>query len=152
MASADGYLAQSIDVKSDLLFDSVITVNFMLEATARGFLGPYVVNYQYNKSNLTDYSKNKLVEVIKIMNDNPNLKIEIASHTDSRGPAVYNQWLSEMRAKNAVDYIKSKIVNPDRIEAKGYGEEKLLNNCSDGKPCTDKLHLQNRRTEFIIIK
>ena len=152
MASADGYLAQSINVKSDLLFDSVITVNFMLEATARGFLGPYVVNYQYNKSNLTDYSKNKLVEVIKIMNDNPNLKIEIASHTDSRGPAVYNQWLSEMRAKTAAAYIKSKIVTPDRIEAKGYGEEKLLNDCSDGHPCNDKLHIQNRRTEFIIIK
>ena len=152
VASADGYLAQSIDVKSDLLFDSVITVNFNLEATARGFLGPYIVNYQYNKYNLTDYSKNKLVEVIKIMNDNPNLKIEISSHTDSRGPDVYNQWLSEMRAKTAVNYIKSKIVNPDRIEAKGYGEEKLLNDCSDGKPCSDKLHLQNRRTEFIIIK
>ena len=152
MASADGYLAQSIDVKSDLLFDSIITVNFNLEATARGFLGPYIVNYQYNKSNLTDYSKNKLVEVIKIMNDNPNLKIEIASHTDSRGPAVYNQWLSEKRAETAVAYIKSKIVNPDRIEAKGYGEEKLLNDCSDGNPCNDKLHLQNRRTEFIIIK
>jgi outer membrane protein OmpA-like peptidoglycan-associated protein/tetratricopeptide (TPR) repeat protein len=152
VASADGYLAQSIDVKSDLLFDSIITVNFNLEATARGFLGPYIVNYQYNKSNLTDYSKNKLVDVIKIMNDNPNLKIEIASHTDSRGPAVYNLWLSEMRAKTAVAYIKSKIVNPDRIEAKGYGEEKLLNDCSDGNPCNDKLHLQNRRTEFIIIK
>jgi outer membrane protein OmpA-like peptidoglycan-associated protein len=57
-----------------------------------------------------------------------------------------------MRAKTAVAYIKSKIVNPDRIEAKGYGEEKLLNDCTDGKPCTDKLHIQNRRTEFIIIK
>jgi outer membrane protein OmpA-like peptidoglycan-associated protein len=152
VASADGYLAQSIDVKSDLLFDSIITVNFNLEATARGFLGPYIVNYQYNKSNLTDYSKNKLVDVIKIMNDNPNLKIEIASHTDSRGPAVYNLWLSEKRAETAVAYIKSKIVNPDRIEAKGYGEEKLLNDCSDGNACNDKLHLQNRRTEFIIIK
>ena len=152
MASADGYLAQSIDVKSDLLFDSVITVNFMLEATARGFLGPYFVNYQFNKSNLTDYSKNKLVEVIKIMNDNPTLKIEIGSHTDSRGSAAYNQKLSERRAKVAVDYIKSKIVNPDRIQSKGYGEEKLLNDCIDGKTCDDKMHLQNRRTEFIILK
>ena len=86
------------------------------------------------------------------MNDNPNLKIEIASHTDSRGGAGYNQRLSEMRAKTAVAYIKSKIVNPDRIEAKGYGEEKLLNDCTDGKSCSDKLHIQNRRTEFIIIK
>ena len=151
-ANAAGYLSQSIDIKRELSFDSVITMDFLLEATEKGFLGPYIVNYQYNKSNLTDYSKNKLVEVIKIMNDNPNLKIEIASHTDSRGGAAFNQRLSEMRAKNAVDYIKSKIVNPDRIEAKGYGEEKLLNDCTDGKSCSDKLHIQNRRTEFIIIK
>lgn len=151
-ASADGYLSQSIDVASELLFDSVISVNFSLEGTAKGFLGPYVVNYQYNKHNLTDYSKNKLVDVIKIMNDNPSLKIEIGSHTDSRGSAVFNQKLSEKRAKTAVDYIKSKIVNPDRIEAKGYGEEKLLNDCIDGKTCDDKMHIQNRRTEFIILK
>ena len=151
-ANAAGYLSQSIDIKRELSFDSVITMDFLLEATEKGFLGPYFVNYQYNKSNLTDYSKNKLVEVIKIMNDNPTLRIEIGSHTDSRGPAVYNQWLSEMRAKSAVAYIKSKIVNPDRIEAKGYGEEKLLNDCSDGNPCNDKLHIQNRRTEFLIIK
>lgn len=151
-ASADGYLSQSIDVASELLFDSVISVNFSLEGTEKGFLGPYVVNYQYNKHNLTDYSKSKLVDVIKIMNDNPSLKIEIGSHTDSRGSAAYNQKLSEKRAKTAVDYIKSKIVNPDRIEAKGYGEEKLLNDCIDGKTCDDKMHIQNRRTEFIILK
>lgn len=151
-ASADGYLSQSIDVASELLFDSVILVNFGLEGTEKGFLGPYVVNYQFNKHNLTDYSKSKLVDAIKIMNDNPSLKIEIGSHTDSRGSDAYNQKLSEKRAKTAVDYIKSKIVNPDRIEAKGYGEEKLLNDCIDGKTCDDKMHIQNRRTEFIILK
>lgn len=151
-ASVDGYLSQSIDVASELLFDSVISVNFSLEGTSKGFLGPYFVNYQYNKYFLTDYSKNKLVDVIKIMNDNPSLKIEIGSHTDSRGSAAFNQKLSEKRSKTAVDYIKSKIVNPDRIEAKGYGEEKLLNDCIDGKTCDDKMHIQNRRTEFIILK
>jgi len=151
-ANAAGYLSQSIDIKRELSFDSIITMDFLLEATEKGFLGPYFVNYQYNKSNLTDYSKNKLVEVIKIMNDNPTLRIEIGSHTDSRGLAAYNQWLSEKRAETAVEYIKTKIVNPERIEGKGYGEEKLLNDCSDGKPCSDKLHIQNRRTEFLIIK
>ena len=151
-ANAAGYLSQSIDIKRELSFDSVITMDFLLEATEKGFLGPYFVNYQYNKSNLTDYSKNKLVEVIKIMNDNPTLRIEIGSHTDSRGLAAYNQWLSEKRAETAVEYIKTKIVNPERIQGKGYGEEKLLNDCSDGKPCSDKFHIQNRRTEFLIIK
>ena len=151
-ASAAGYLSQSIDINRELSFDSVITIDFLLEATEKGFLGPFFVNYEYDKYYLTDYSKNKLVPLIKIMNDNPSLRIEIGSHTDSRGKASYNQWLSEMRAKTAVAYIKSKIVNPDRIEAKGYGEEKLLNDCTNGKPCSDKLHIQNRRTEFIILK
>lgn len=151
-ASAAGYLSQSVDVNLALSYDSVITMDFLLEATQKGFLGPYFVNYQNNKYYLTDYSKNKLVDVIKIMNDNPNLRIQIGSHTDSRGAAIYNQLLSEMRAKTALAYIKSKIVNPERIEAKGYGEEKLLNDCSDGKPCSDILHIQNRRTEFLILK
>jgi outer membrane protein OmpA-like peptidoglycan-associated protein len=151
-ASAAGYLSQSIDIDRELSFDSVITIDFLLEATEKGFIGPFVVNYEYGKYYLTDYSKNKLVPLIKIMNDNPSLRIEIGSHTDSRGKASYNQWLSEMRAKTAVAYIKSKIVNPDRMEAKGYGEEKLLNDCTNGKPCSDKLHIQNRRTEFIILK
>ncbi|MEY4126218.1 MAG: hypothetical protein RL737_407, partial [Bacteroidota bacterium] len=114
--------------------------------------GPYVVNYQFDRYNLTEFSKNKLKEVIQVMNDNPSLKIEIRSHTDSRGPAIYNQWLSDMRAKTAMNYIKSFVVNPDRITAKGFGETELLKPCGDGVTCSDADHLANRRTEFIILK
>jgi len=152
MVNAEGYLSSSAKVNSDLLEDSVVTVNFKLEATQKGFLGPYVVNYQFDRYNLTDFSKNKLKEVIQVMNDNPNLKIEIRSHTDSRGAAIYNQWLSDMRAKTAMNYIKSLVVNPERITAKGYGETELLKPCGDGVTCSDADHLANRRTEFIILK
>ena len=151
-ASAEGYLNASSKVNTDLLEDSVVTVNFKLEATQKGFIGPYLVNYQFDRYNLTDYSKNKLKEVIKVMNDNPSLKIEIRSHTDSRGPAIYNQWLSDMRANTAMNYIKSFVVNPERITAKGYGETELLKPCGDGVTCSDADHLANRRTEFIILK
>jgi len=151
-AGADGYLNASSKVNTDLLEDSVVTVNFKLEATQKGFIGPYMVNYQFDRYNLTDFSKNKLKEVIKVMNDNPSLKIEIRSHTDSRGPAIYNQWLSDMRAKTASDYIKSFVVNPERITAKGFGETELLKPCGDGVTCSDADHLANRRTEFIILK
>jgi outer membrane protein OmpA-like peptidoglycan-associated protein len=130
----------------------VVTVNFQLDATSKGILGPYFVNYQFDKSFLTDYSKNKLKDAIKIMNDNPNLKIEIRSHTDSRGPAIYNQWLSDMRAKVAREYIQANIVNPNRVTSKGLGESELLKPCGDGVSCTEQDHLQNRRTEFIILK
>jgi outer membrane protein OmpA-like peptidoglycan-associated protein len=86
------------------------------------------------------------------MNDNPSLAIEVRSHTDSRGPSVYNQWLSDMRAKTAMNYIKQFVVNPSRISAKGYGESELLKPCGDGVTCSDADHLANRRTEFIILK
>jgi len=151
-SSAEGYLNASAKVSTDLLIDSVVTVNFKLEATQKGFIGPYFVNYQFDRFNLTDYSKNKLKEVIKVMNDNPTLKIEIRSHTDSRGSAIYNQWLSDMRAKTAMNYIKGFVVNPERITAKGYGETELLKPCGDGVSCLEADHLANRRTEFIILK
>ncbi|NBV07976.1 MAG: hypothetical protein EBR91_00515 [Flavobacteriia bacterium] len=151
-AEAEGYLAVTTNVDRLLLADSVVTVNFQLDATSKGILGPYFVNYQFDKSFLTDYSKNKLKDAIKIMNDNPNLKIEIRSHTDSRGPAIYNQWLSDMRAKVAREYIQANIVNPNRVTSKGLGESELLKPCGDGVSCTEQDHLQNRRTEFIILK
>lgn len=151
-ASASDYLSASSSIKTDLLADSVVTVNFKLEASKKGFIGPYVVNYQFDRYNLTEVSKNKLKEVIKIMNDNPSLAIEIRSHTDSRGAAIYNQWLSDMRAKTAMNYIKQFVVNPSRITAKGFGETELLKPCGDGVNCSDADHLENRRTEFIIMK
>jgi outer membrane protein OmpA-like peptidoglycan-associated protein len=86
------------------------------------------------------------------MNDNPTLKIEIRSHTDSRGPSFYNQRLSDMRAKTAMNYIKQFVVNPSRITAKGFGETELLKPCGDGVNCSDADHQENRRTEFIIMK
>jgi outer membrane protein OmpA-like peptidoglycan-associated protein len=140
-------------VDTDLLADSVVTVNFQLEAVEKGFIGgPYLINYQFDRYNLTEYSKNKLKEVIKVMNDNPTLQIDIRSHTDSRGPAIYNQWLSDMRAKTAMEYLKANVVNPDRITAKGYGETQLLKPCGDGVKCSEAEHMQNRRTEFVILK
>jgi outer membrane protein OmpA-like peptidoglycan-associated protein len=151
-AEVDGYLSVTTNIDQDLFTDSVVTVNFQLDATSKCILGPYFVNYQFDRSFLTDYSKNKLKEAIKIMNDNPNLKIEIRSHTDSRGPAIYNQWLSDMRAKVAREYIQANIVNPNRVTSKGLGESELLKPCGDGVSCTEQDHLQNRRTEFIILK
>lgn len=150
-ADAEGYLSASKNIATDLLEDSVVVVNFQLESSGKGFLGPYVINYQFDKYKLTAESKTKLEEVIQLMNDNPSVKIEIRSHTDSRGTKHYNQWLSEMRAITASDYLKSKVSNPERISNKGFGESELLKPCGDGVKCSDEDHFQNRRTEFIIL-
>ncbi len=92
-----------------------------------------------------------LDRLVLFLNDNPNVKIEVASHTDSRGSTKLNLALSKMRAQEVVNYLKRNNINESRIIAKGYGETKLLNNCSDGVKCTEELHEQNRRTSFKII-
>ena len=86
------------------------------------------------------------------MNDNPTIKVELGSHTDSRGSYDYNKSLSQKRANSAAKYIQKKIKDPSRITFNGYGESKLLNKCSDNVNCSELEHQENRRTEFLIKK
>lgn len=93
----------------------------------------------------------ELDKIVKIMNENPDLQIELGAHTDSRGSSSSNMRLSDKRAKASAKYIQDRIDNPKRISGKGYGESKLLNRCSDGVSCSDEEHALNRRTEFVIV-
>jgi outer membrane protein OmpA-like peptidoglycan-associated protein/tetratricopeptide (TPR) repeat protein len=92
---------------------------------------------------------NKLVQIIK---DNPGIQVELSSHTDSRADQAYNKLLSQMRADAAVTYIISKGAPESSIIAKGYGETRLINKCTNGVSCPEKEHQLNRRTEFTILK
>ena len=84
------------------------------------------------------------------LNDNPDIEVELGSHTDSRGSFEYNNSLSDRRAASAVDFIVKRGISPKRITAKGYGEYQLTNRCSDGVQCTKDEHQANRRTEIKI--
>ncbi|MGZ3866990.1 MAG: OmpA family protein [Bacteroidia bacterium] len=90
-------------------------------------------------------------KVIQIMKNNPNLNIELSSHTDSRADDKFNMKLSEKRAKFAVDYMVSHGVEAKRLKSVGYGESKLLNKCGNNVTCTEEEHAINRRTEFKIV-
>lgn len=109
------------------------------------------IYYDLGKWNIRKDAAIELNKVVALLNDNPNIKIELGSHTDSRGNAESNQSLSQKRAQSAVDYIISKGISKDRIVAKGYGESKLKNQCSDGIKCDEKEHQQNRRTEIRVL-
>ncbi|MFK5957706.1 MAG: OmpA family protein [Lutibacter sp.] len=93
----------------------------------------------------------ELNKVINLLKNNPSIKIEIASHTDSRAPDNYNLNLSEKRANSVLNYIILKGINSNRLTSKGYGETQLINKCSNGVKCTEVQHQMNRRTEFVII-
>jgi outer membrane protein OmpA-like peptidoglycan-associated protein len=109
------------------------------------------IYYDYNSAVLKLESATELNKLVAILRDNPTMRIELGSHSDSRGGDAYNLTLSEKRAKSAVDYLISQGVAKERMVSKGYGETVLLNQCDDGVKCTDEQHAVNRRTEFKVL-
>ncbi|SER02588.1 OmpA family protein [Pedobacter rhizosphaerae] len=110
------------------------------------------IYYDFDHWNIRPDAATELDKLVKIMNENPTIWIELGSHTDSRGKDAYNLKLSQKRAESAVQYIISKGIDKNRITAKGYGETQLLNRCANGVECNDAEHQLNRRTEFKIVK
>ncbi|MBJ6117728.1 OmpA family protein [Pontibacter sp. BT310] len=109
------------------------------------------IYYDLDKYELTPQAAIELDKLVQTLKDNPHIRIELSSHTDSRQTNYYNQMLSELRAKSAVDYLVAKGIERARLESKGYGETQLINNCADGVSCSEDMHQQNRRTEFKIL-
>lgn len=108
------------------------------------------IYFDFDKHNIRPDAAVELDKVVAYMKKYPTLKVEVGSHTDSRGSAKYNEELSEKRAESTVEYIVSKGIDSNRITAKGYGERNLVNKCSNGVKCTKEEHQLNRRTEFVI--
>ena len=93
----------------------------------------------------------ELAKLIEVLLKYPQINIHIKSHTDSRQSRSYNLRLSNFRANATREYMIKKGISKKRLTAKGYGESELLNECSDGVPCTREQHQLNRRSEFIVI-
>jgi peptidoglycan-associated lipoprotein len=106
------------------------------------------IYYDYDKATLRPESERVLDSILIFFKENPDLTIEIGSHTDSRGTDAYNNKLSQARAQSVVDYLVAKGIPVDRLLAKGYGKTMLLNKCATGVPCTEEEHQLNRRTTF----
>ena len=111
-----------------------------------------VIYFALNKAVIDIAVVFELEKVLVILNQFPNMKIDVLSYTDSRQTAEFNLALSERRAKATVEWFVKNGISKDRLTGKGYGETKLVNNCSDGVICTEEEHTKNRRSEFIIKK
>lgn len=109
------------------------------------------VYYEYNSARLTKDSEKVIDELLLPLLKGNNKNIEIMSHTDSRGNDQYNLSLSQQRANAVVNYLATKGISRARMAAKGFGETRLVNRCSNGVECSDDEHSKNRRTEFRIL-
>lgn len=124
LAGAKGYLNQKQEFASDsTMEDANYWVEFILPSISK----PSVVEnifYDYDKADLRPESKTALNELIAVLHDNPNVTIEMASHTDRWGSDVYNINLSERRAKSVVDYLVENGISRDRLQPHGYGKSR----------------------------
>ena len=124
MAGAKGYLNVKQEFQSDMEeADADYGVDFVLSAIFK----PQVVEnifYDFDKATLRDESKSALDEMAQMLRDNPNVSIEMGSHTDRKGTDEYNDALSDRRAKSVVDYLVGAGISADRLTWKGYGEHK----------------------------
>ena len=129
MASARGYLNQNFELKTGPEEkNETYIVDFYLSPISK----PVVIEnifYDFDKATLRPESQKALDEMIKMLNDNPNVTIELGAHTDRKGSDQYNERLAQRRAQSVVDYLIAGGIEKERLEAKGYGESvpKVIN-------------------------
>jgi outer membrane protein OmpA-like peptidoglycan-associated protein/Tol biopolymer transport system component len=163
--NAPGYLAKKANYLAKFDSEGLIQlhekIDLNLQAVNLGgdlakMLNIKPIYFDLNKFNIRKDAAVELDKIVKVLNENPTMVIELGSHTDCRGTQIANETLSQNRASSSANYIKTRITNPERISGKGYGETKLLNDCGcEGtvkSTCSDQQHQLNRRTEFIIVK
>lgn len=109
------------------------------------------IHYDLDKFFIRADAQPELNRLVQFMIDNPSIKVEVSSHTDSRGSHAYNETLSQNRANAAVDYLVSQGISRSRLSGVGYGETRLLNECADNVDCPEWKHQLNRRTEMKVI-
>jgi len=109
-----------------------------------------IIYFDFDKSDIRYDAELELQKVLAVLSKYPEISLDIRSHTDSKGPAAYNEALSERRAQSTRQYLIDNGIAPERLTAKGYGESQLTNKCSDNVKCTEEEHELNRRSEFIV--
>ncbi|MBB6609735.1 OmpA family protein [Pontibacter sp. Tf4] len=151
--SKPSYLTQTIKVSPDCRTteDSVKVEMVFNRDTPNKPIVLDNIYYDLDKYDLRPEATAELDKLVQTLKDNPHIRIELSSHTDSRQTNYYNEMLSELRAKSAVDYLVAHGIEMHRLEARGYGETQLVNNCADGVSCPEEMHQENRRTEFKIL-
>ena len=106
------------------------------------------IYYDLNKADIRPDAARELDKLVQTLKDNPTVRIELSSHTDSRDTDAYNLRLSQRRAESAVAYLVSQGIGDGRLVARGYGETRLL--LPDAQ--TEEEHQLNRRTEFKVLR
>ena len=149
----EGYLPQEVTVSGIGKNGGDYSMEIALEKFAVG--KQFILEdlyYDLSKYDIRPDAALVLDRLVKVMNENPELKIEIGSHTDSRASNNYNLILSQNRSNSVVAYLKGKGISANRMVSKEYGETQLMNRCANGVTCSEAEHQANRRTVVKVLK
>ena len=159
----DGYISKEVSFNFNSLDTNGIDVSKLVDLNLTPLNDDLVINellglktiyYDFDKADLRADAIVELDKVIIFMNEHKKVQLELGSHTDCRGPSIYNLDLSNRRALSAANYIKARISNPERITYKGFGESNLKVDCPcEGvkkSNCSVSDNQLNRRTEFLV--
>lgn len=108
------------------------------------------IYFNFNDATLRPDARPDLDALVSLLEIYPDMVIELASHTDSRGTKDFNLDLSQRRSANSRAYLLESGIAPERVIPVGYGETRINNRCVDGVSCSEKEHQENRRTEVVI--
>jgi peptidoglycan-associated lipoprotein len=164
MGESDGYLLKRQDYTTkgkgvdpttlkELLTNITLDTTIILDKieTERSFVLENIY-FGFDSSNIKPAAAIELDKLVQILTDNPQIRIELSSHTDSVGTHAYNIELSQRRAESSVNYLVQSGISPDRLVAKGYGEEKpIARNTNPDGTDNPRGRDKNRRTEFKIL-
>jgi outer membrane protein OmpA-like peptidoglycan-associated protein len=147
--SKQNYLFQSLNFNYSEIKDfDPIVMNIDLERVKEGSVAILQnIFFDVDKYDLKEKSITELQKILKFLQDNPSLRVEVSGHTDNSGSAPYNKQLSQRRAQSVYDYLIKNGISANRLSTKGYGSERPIadNTSEDGRQ-------KNRRIEFQIVR
>jgi len=109
------------------------------------------IYFDFDRFNIRPDAALELAKVQTVMEEYPTLRIDVRSHTDSRGNDAYNERLSQNRNDATIQWLVDKGINRSRLTGRGYGESSPVNKCTNNVACSEAAHQENRRSEFIIL-
>ena len=154
LVEADAYLAESkpfVIPDNYSVGEIIIDINLKASQVKPIVLGN--VYFAYNSASISANELNKVKSVLAVLNENPDLILEIAGHTDAKGSDAYNKQLSSRRSSSVVDFLLKSGIEKQRLNAKAYGESSFIaiNKHSNGSDAPEGREF-NRRVEFHVIK
>ena len=153
-ANKSGYAGAKVTLDPTPVFErkTIVRLEPVDEIVQDGRIVLNSIYFDFDKFNIRADAAFELDKVVEVMNEYPEMRVRVETHTDARGPAWYNMKLSRQRAKSTVQYLISRGIAKDRLESEGYGEMRPIYDCGAGTNCDESHHAANRRSEFIVIE